>query len=258
VRACAEQAGVDAEAERLARTRIELDAQSLEALRQREQAEAEAQSLAEIRLRAESTLLTQARTLIEAERVAEAAAAKRLDTENEATRVLRDKLEAEAEATQRNKVRIETERKADAAAQARLEATEELQREIALQRETARQAGAKRRSRFRVEWQAFYGSLRVMGQRWLGVSTLLLLLTGVWLGFSLRAAIDESGVPESAVWAGEPAACPATPGAAVAADASHEPGFLATLFAGKESGRLADMPTGLRLDDDFASFGAHR
>ena len=174
-------------------------------------------------------------------------AAKRLDAENAAARVARDKLDAEAEATQRNKVRIETERKADAVAQERLKAAEELRSEITLQRETAK-----------LEWQAFRGGLRVMGGRWLGAMIVLLLLIGGWAGALLGGvAVDRAGTAEPALWAGTAEACPPAPSAAISpANANSEPGFLASLFAGKESEHLADMPTGLRLDDDFAAFGA--
>lgn len=171
----------------------------------------------------------------------------RMEAEHAATRVEREKLDVEAEATQHNKVRIETERKADAAAQERLRAVEDLQKEITLQRETARQADAQRQLRLQVEWQAFRGSLKIMGRYWLaGMSVLFVLLGWVmgilWGMVMVNAEISGNEASPYLADSARPASV-----ALQGADDRAVSDSRAALFSERESDRLADMPIRLQM-----------
>lgn len=208
----------------------------------------------------------------------------RMEAEYAATRAEREKLEAEAEATQHNKVRIEAERKADGAAQERLKAMEDLQKEIAMQRETARQADAQRQLRLQVEWQAFRGSLRVMGRYWLAGMSVLLVALGSGLGVFMASVSVNTTVlentaeplvsahgtlppmerregaaldPPSSSSSSSTSLSLSPSSAADASPATSTP-YSAALYEGKESDRLADMPSGMRLDEDFAVAGSSK
>lgn len=252
-----QQSEAEAEADRLMRERMEGDQQALESFRLRKKADLEAKANADARAEADKKLMSQSQLLIDAEREAAEAATQRLEAENSAARIEREKLDIEAELTQHNKVRIELERKADAAAQERILVVEELQIEMNAQRAAAHEAGMKREQRLQIEWQAFCGSLRVMGRYWLAGMSLLLVLLGCGLGFLMAwLSVDTQNLPEMAMTV--PEASPAEgrlDGNKHGNASAIPPSFSASLYEGKESERLTDMPLGMRFDEGFHAFG---
>ncbi len=255
-----EQSAAEAGADRLMHERMERDQQALESFRLRKKADLEAKAHADARMEADKRLMSQSQLLIEAEREATEAAAQRLEAENAAARIEREKLDVEAELTQHNKVRIELERKADAATQARIQAMNDLQTEMATQRASAHEAGMKREQRLQIEWQAFRGSLRIMGRYWFAGMSLLLVLLGGGLGiFVAWLSADVPNAPETTMAVSE------TSVLAVSGDRArhgHEPdatpSFSASLYEGKESERLMEMPLGMRLDESSPAFDVQK